>query len=712
MEPISQPLSSFDRRLAALEKESAGLRMLAANATDFIARHAPDGTFLFVSPSCESLLGYDPSELVGQCFFQYIHPDDIDKLNTAIQDNFSADSSIVVSFRAQKKNKDYVWLEATTKAIVDDDTGQIVETISVSRNISRRIAVEKALEDYRNDLELQVKERTEEMEQLNEELRSANEELMATNEDLNNLNAELENSNKELNRYKDHLEELVQIRTSELLRQQEVVKCIEDSISATFGEKFFENIVLNLAQALGADYVFVGKSTDDTLSSISTIAFCEGHQIIPNISYHLQGTPCAKVFGNEFCYYSSGVSQLFPEDVALHDMEISGYAGIPLFSSKHQAVGIMVALFRDSVNDMESTKRILPIFAGRVGVEIERRGIEISLKQSSDRYKLLFDNMTNGFALHEIICNEQGEPANYRYLEANPAFGQLTGLDIDNIVGKTVLDLIPNLEKEWIETFGQVALTGIPHRQENFVSQLNRYYDVLAFSPQKNRFATIFTDVTERRQFEGKRMEVVIETEEKERAKFAANLHDEVGPILSSLNIYISSLADSDDKNKKAYIIPQMQKLIRESIGAVREISNDLSPHVLTSHGLRKAIQVFLQSQNDILPVTFQSNLSNRRFPQNIEVGLYRIVKELLHNTIKHSRATEAWVTLELENEILKLNYIDNGIGFDAGMQLHNLSGGMGLMNIISRVKAINAQYSVNTRPGDGFRFGLSCVIT
>lgn len=95
-----------------------------------------------------------------------------------------------------------------------------------------------------------------------------------------------------------------------------------------------------------------------------------------------------------------------------------------------------------------------------------------SLLISEQRYRQLFETMLNGFALHEIILDEHNQPVDYRFIVVNPAFEKLTGLRAENIVGKTVLEVMPNTEPYWIETYGRVACTGDPVLIENYSQEL------------------------------------------------------------------------------------------------------------------------------------------------------------------------------------------------------------------------------------------------
>lgn len=123
-------------------------------------------------------------------------------------------------------------------------------------------------------------------------------------------------------------------------------------------------------------------------------------------------------------------------------------------------------------------------------------------KQAEQRYQLLFHEMLDGFALHEILCDDAGRPTDYRFLAVNPAFERLTGLKADAIVGKTVLEVMPATESSWISRYGQVALTGEAVHFEDCSGALGRHFEVTAFCPAPRQFACIFSDVTDRKQAE------------------------------------------------------------------------------------------------------------------------------------------------------------------------------------------------------------------
>lgn len=154
----------------------------------------------------------------------------------------------------------------------------------------------------------------------------------------------------------------------------------------------------------------------------------------------------------------------------------------PIFGEKNEMQGVVLVI-RDRSNDYETAKK---------------------LKESESRYRMLFNNMTQGFALHQIILNESGKPVDYKFIDANAAYEGLTGLNVKDIVGHTVKEVMPKLEDYWIEAFGDVALTGKSIRYQNYSHEIDKYFDVWAFSPQEGQFAVIISDITDRKKTEEK----------------------------------------------------------------------------------------------------------------------------------------------------------------------------------------------------------------
>jgi PAS domain S-box-containing protein len=120
-------------------------------------------------------------------------------------------------------------------------------------------------------------------------------------------------------------------------------------------------------------------------------------------------------------------------------------------------------------------------------------------------HKFLLENMINGYAYHKMVFDEDGKPVYYVFLEVNKAFERLTGLKRDEVIGKKVTEALPGIEKDpadWIGVYGMVAITGQPIRFENYSRNLKKWYSIYAYSPRKGYFATIFEDITVRKELE------------------------------------------------------------------------------------------------------------------------------------------------------------------------------------------------------------------
>jgi len=170
----------------------------------------------------------------------------------------------------------------------------------------------------------------------------------------------------------------------------------------------------------------------------------------------------------------------------------------------------------------------------RIRVFMRLRKTEKALETSEKKYRLLFETMIIGYALHEIVLDESGSPVDFTYLGANPEFEKLTGLKSEQIIGQQATKIIDKLEYHWIEKYGWVALTGNELRFVEYSEALDKYFEVYAFSPQHGQFATLFYDVTQRFMAEEKIRQYNNQLQNLNASKdrfFSIIAHDLRGPI-------------------------------------------------------------------------------------------------------------------------------------------------------------------------------------
>lgn len=211
---------------------------------------------------------------------------------------------------------------------------------------------------------------------------------------------------------------------------------------------------------------------------------------------------------------------------------------------------------------------------------------------------------------------------------------------------------------------------------------------------------------------ERRELSAILRTEEIERKRFANDLHDGLGPLLSTIKMSLSALVKSENEKSRLEIIKNAEKLTEEAITSIKEISTNLSPHILNNFGLASAIKNFTDKIRDtkIISIDFQYNIFDERFENDIEVVLYRSVCELVNNTLKHAQASTININLNYNStkKIIDILYDDDGIGCEIDHVLNGKTEGMGLQNLNSRISSINGYLEIESDKGKGFHAYIS----
>ena len=193
----------------------------------------------------------------------------------------------------------------------------------------------------------------------------------------------------------------------------------------------------------------------------------------------------------------------------------------------------------------------------------------------------------------------------------------------------------------------------------------------------------------------------VLRAEERSRATFSKELHDGLGPLLSSAKISLSALSHTEMDKERKEIFDNTLYVVDEALRSLREISNNLSPHVLTDFGLARGIRNFIDRSQALhnVKLSFATNLRGERYNSDIEVIMYRVACELVTNSLKHSGCSEIRLSLSIAGDELELQYSDNGRGFNPQAMM---DCGMGLSNINSRINSLNGEFDIRSSRGRG----------
>jgi two-component system, NarL family, sensor kinase len=190
-----------------------------------------------------------------------------------------------------------------------------------------------------------------------------------------------------------------------------------------------------------------------------------------------------------------------------------------------------------------------------------------------------------------------------------------------------------------------------------------------------------------------------ITTLEKERSRMASDLHDEVGPLLSAIKLRIGSLDIHGEEDEEE--VRKTETQIDTLIKRMREISFDLMPTSLTRKGLAAALNEFIEycSKSNVLKISFK--YVDIQLTQAQSINLYRIVQEIIHNTIKHAEALELLIELKKEKNKIVLATKDNGKGFDYDEKSGEAKG-LGLQNLLRRTEIIGGKMFFESKKGKG----------
>ena len=667
--------------LAAIEQSPSGI--LIADAPDVHIRFANSAALGIPSESKRKLteipMKYNPE------YWKVYYPDgkqfasqDFPLAKAVLEGITSKNVEVIIKHENGEKR----WVSCNA-APIQDISGNVTAGIVVFHDITQQKKSEKELEEYRKNLEKLVDERTDKIQQINSELAVANEELNTTIEELNLVNEQLQKENDyrreaeaELKKYKDQLEELVLKRTNDLMKSEERIRILSNNLP---GGAIFRGYV-----SAEGKYIITYASAqleDITGTSVNSIL-----KDIESLSKKVH--PDDK--GNLIIALTEAVTNMQLLDIEFRMMK-----------TKKETVWLHLKTMPRYENENE-------IWYDGYVIDITTRKLaESALVESEKKFRLLFENANDAIfimsddkfiscntkTLEMFDCSHPNQIINHTPYEFSPEFQPDGRPSKEKAIEKINETLSGKLNTfEWVHKryhgslfHAEISLSSFELDNELFIQAIVR-------------------DITERKHLEKKILEAIIETEEKERARFATNLHDDIGPLLSSIKMYINSLPKVKSKEKQDFIIEQVNEIVKEAILSTKEISNDLSPHILKNYGLNSAINTFIEKVSPQINIQYENSIKSLRFSDPIETNIYRIVKELINNTIKHARAKKIEIKLNYGHAVLSLYYLDDGRGLS---KKKVDSKGMGMNNLINRTRLLEGNYSFFESPNGGFGFEL-----
>ena len=311
-------------------------------------------------------------------------------------------------------------------------------------------------------------------------------------------------------------------------------------------------------------------------------------------------------------------------------------------------------------------------------------------KQNQHAYKM------EGFDEDWVYCGTR-RSATYTNLDPGEYTFRVKGSNNDGLWNEEGTSIKLKISPPWQKTVLFKSLVGL-----GVLAGLGSFY--------KKRVKRLNEENLQREEFTKK----LIESQENERKRVAAELHDSIGQDLLILkNKLLTSIKKAGDE-KYIQQLSELSDLTSSAIDDVRQISYNLRPYELDRLGLTKTIESMIERANEFTDINFKGRIENidQTFPPETGINLYRIIQESLNNVIKHSEAGEVLIRVRKSETSVEIGVSDDGKGFDLwNYRMNSDRNGFGLKGIEERVRLFNGEFNVESSPGKGTKIRISIPI-
>ena len=316
-------------------------------------------------------------------------------------------------------------------------------------------------------------------------------------------------------------------------------------------------------------------------------------------------------------------------------------------------------------------------------------------KVSEERNRLTLDNMISGYALHEMIYDDDGKAIDYRFLDANPVFEKLVGMDP---AGKTVRQIIPNIDDLWIETFAEITQTGVGKRFEQYQAETGKWWEVAGFRVKPGQFAGTFNDITKRKKAEEELEKLLnsLQAKNKELESIVYTISHDLRSPLVNVTGYCNELERSYAKIERMILAEQLPDELRDkcknelagdSLESLEYIINSAMKMDVLLAGLLKVCRLGCQESeikrldmNELIDDVVEGmnyqitemSVDFRRddLPECMgdKVQINQVFSNLIDNAIKYmapERACKIIVSAEIKDDMAVYCVQDNGVGIN-----------------------------------------------
>ena len=384
----------------------------------------------------------------------------------------------------------------------------------------------------------------------------------------------------------------------------------------------------------------------------------------------------------------------------------------------------------------------------QVSREIDTRRIEISALSTLANFYTNNGMYWKAIAYYDstlIVLREANNPHSYLivYQNLSPIYEKIGDYKNaflyqskyfnlkDSLFGIEKMETINSLELKYQKKENEARILGLENdnlkkdsaiREKEFQRNIVSYaalaillFTILLFAyyRQRSRKNRIIAEQQIKQLEEEKKLlatRSLVEGQEEERKRIAKDLHDGIGVLLSTAKMQFTALKDKSPENSD--LVDKAGKLLEQASVDVRRISHNMMPGLLTRFGLDEAIEDLFEQVDDIQGLSAKVNINENagRIAENQEIMIYRIIQELVNNTLKHAKAKNISLNLNYDGDILKVQYADDGVGFEMKPETGYTS--IGMKGIESRISYLNGSINIESEIGNGLLCHISVPVT
>ena len=646
------------------------------------------GNIIYASPVNIAMYGYSSAdEITGRNVLEFIAGEDQQRAISNITNLFLGVKADYKIYRLIKKNGDYFYGEIEA-SVLYDESGAEAGLVAITRNVTSQKKMELKLHENEEKYRLLIENMKDVVWSLSTDLTVTY--VSPSDEQLRGFPSDEIIGRSFYQTMTDESTDLLKEKIRQFLsgnenaQKQNIVRC-EARQKLSDGTSMWTEVILNgIWNSSGIFTGFHGVTRNINDRKLAENAALEQSEV-----YHIAINNAPIVF---FKIDSEGIFRLSEGSgltkLGLKPGQVVGLSAYDVYrdfpdicdqirsclagNKVHDIITVGNIFFEIIYNPIINKKKQVE---GLIGIAIDitdRNKIEADLRESEFRFRTLFESMAEGVALHDLVFNNEGEVINYRIIEVNPSYARHTGLDIQETRGKLATDIYGTDIPPYFSEFSGVALSGKPYHFETYFPPLDRYFRISVVSPGKNRFATVFEDITVRKLHEQQLKE---KNEELERFTYTVS-HDLKSPLVTITGFIGILEEDIKDGNQEA--IQDNIRRIKSAADKMSDLLNDLLELSRIGRFINPSVKISMKIAVDEALELLSGIYDHERIKINVmekmpdvfvdKQRMKEVWQNLIENSLKFAGSqTNPEINIgfeEIKNE--NIFYIrDNGEGID-----------------------------------------------